>query len=146
MGLKEERSAQTTRKLNPRLGWLGLLGFLGFLGIWSYRAEREVFPFLFFGFFGFFGFFFEGKMSNILMDERFLENRKNAQLLAYRTGFSLTAMALIASSWGWLFPSNDGKLLFLTIALSLIYGLVVFLCEYLLYRFDHEEGVEGAYE
>lgn len=129
-----------TRKLNPKLGFLGVLGFAGFLGIWSYQAGNEVFPFIFFGFFGFFGFFFEGKMSNTLMDERYVENRMKAQLQAYRIGFFITAITLIATSWGWLFRTNDSKLLFITIALSLSYALVIFLSEYLLYCYDSKDN------
>ena len=131
-----------TRKLNPKFGFLGILGFAGFLGIWTYQIDREVFPFIFFAFFGFFGFFFEGKMSNTLMDERYAENKKNAQLHALRTGFSISAATLLVSSWGWLFRSNDAKLLFVTISLSFAYALVIFLSEYLLYRFDCVDSVE----
>ena len=75
-------------------------------------------------------------MSNTLMDERYIENRTKAQLQAYRTGFSLTAITLIASSSSWLFQTNDSKLLFITISLSLSYAFVIFLAEYLLYRYD----------
>ncbi len=128
-----------TRKLNPKLGFLGALGFAGFFGIWSYQASNDVFPFIFFGFFGFFGFFFEGKMSNVLMDERYMENRTKAQLQAYRIGFSITAMTLFASTWDWLFRSNDIKLLFITIVLSLAYAFVIFLAEYLLYHYDSKD-------
>ena len=142
MGQHNDRSNKITRKVNPKFGYLGFLGFMGFLGIWSYQINKDVFPFIFFAFFGFFGFFFEGKMSNTLMDERYIENKKNAQLQAYRIGFSITAMALIASSWGWLFSSNDIKLLFLTITLALTYGLVIFLSEYLLYRYDSNDNNE----
>ena len=131
-----------TRKLNPKLGFLGLLGFAGFLGIWSYQINNDVFPFVFFSFFGFSGFFFEGKMSNTLMDERYVENRMKAQLQAYRIGFSITALTLIASSWSWLFRTNDSKLLFITIALSLSYALVKFIAEYLVYRYDIKENSE----
>ena len=81
-------------------------------------------------------------MSNILMDERYAENRIKAQLQAYRIGFSIVAMTLIASSWSWLFRTNDSKLLFMTITLSLSYALVIFLAEYLLYRYDSEETNE----
>lgn len=129
-----------TRKLNPKLGFLGILGFAGFLGIWSYQASKEVFPFIFFTFFGFFGFFFEGKMSDTLKDERYIENRMRAQIQAYRIGFSISATTLIASSWGWLFRTNDSKLIFITIALSLSYALVVFLAEYLLYCYDCKDN------
>lgn len=131
-----------TCKLNPKFGLLGFLGLAGFIGIWTYQTNRETFPFIFFAFFGFFGFFFEGKMSNTLMDERYVENKKQAQLEAYHIGFSITAMTLIASSWEWLFPTNDTKLMFLTISLSLVYGLVIFLSEYLLYRYDYNDHME----
>lgn len=133
-------SNKRTRKVNPRWGILGLLGFIGFLGIWTYTVQGTVFPFVFFSFFGFFGFFYEGKMSEVLMDERYMENRTRAQLRAYRLGFSMAAMTLIASTWDWLFHSNDAKLLFITIALSLTFALVVFLSEYLLYRYDSKDS------
>lgn len=125
-----------TRRLNPKFGFLGLLGFMGFVGIWTYTAQGVVFPFIFFSFFGFFGFFFEGKMANTLMDERYIENRTKAELQAYRIGFSITAITLIASTWDWLFQTNDAKLLFITITLSLAFALVAFLAGYLLYRYD----------
>ena len=81
-------------------------------------------------------------MSNILMDERYVENRTKAQLQAYRIGFSIAVITLIASSWSWLFRTNNSKLLFMTITLSLSYALVIFLAEYLLYRYDSEETGE----
>ena len=131
-----------TGKLNPKWGFLGVLGFAGFLGIASYQASNDVLPFIFFGFFGFFGFFFEGKMSNTLMDERYVENRMKAQLQAYRIGFSIIVLILMASSWNWLFRTNDSKLLFITIALSLSYALVILLAEYLLYSYDCKDNGE----
>lgn len=129
-----------TRRINPRWGILGFLGFMGFGGIWTYTVQGVVFPFVFFTFFGFFGFFYEGKMSNVLMDERYMENRTKAQLRAYHLGLSMVAMTLIASTWDWLFYSNDTKLLFITVALSLTFALVVFLSEYLLYRYDSKDS------
>lgn len=140
--MKRRNKNGQTRTINPKLGLFGFLGFLGFSGIWSYSVEGVIFPFIFFGFFGFFGFFFEGKMSNVLMDERFKENRTKAQLQAYRIGFAISFATLIASTWDWLFESNDSKLLFITITLSLAYALVIFLAEYLLYRYDSMESGE----
>lgn len=132
-----------TRKLNPKLGFLGILGFAGFLGLWSYPANNDVFPFIFFSFFGFFGFFFEGKMSNTLMDERFIENRMKAQLQAYRIGLFLAFITLLSVCSGdRLFRTNDSKLLFITIALSLSFALAIFLEAYLLYRYDSKENCE----
>ena len=40
-------------------------------------------------YFGFFFFFFEGKLSHTLEDELFQENRRKAQLSAYKIGFKL---------------------------------------------------------
>lgn len=131
-----------TRTINPKLGYLGILGLLGFLGIWSYGINKTIFPFIFFSFFGFFGFFFEGKMSNTFIDERFLDNKRNADLNSYHIGVGLSFVTLIASSWGWLWPTNEAVLIFFTVSLSLISALVVFLKEYLLYKYDHNENNE----
>ena len=65
---RRELTLQSTRTINPKLGFLGLLGFAGFLGFWTYSVDKTIFPFVFFLFFGFFGFFYEGKMSNTLID------------------------------------------------------------------------------
>lgn len=131
-----------TRKLNPRLGILGILGFAGLAGIWTYQVNGVVFPFIFFAFFGFFGFFFEGKMSNTLMDERYVENRCNAELRAYRIGLIVSFISLIACSWDWFLSSNEAKLIFITISLSFVFALVIFLQEYLLYRYDYKDKSE----
>lgn len=132
----------TTRRINPKLGLLGVLGFFGFFGIWTYKADGTVFPFIFFAFFGFFGFFFEGKMSSTLMDERYRENKQRAELVSYRMGMRLAFLTLITSSWSWLLPSSEMTLIFLTISLSLIFALVVFLSEYLLYCYDSSDSGE----
>lgn len=58
---RRELTLQSTRTINPKLGFLGLLGFAGFLGFWTYSVDKTIFPFVFFLFFGFFGFFYEGK-------------------------------------------------------------------------------------
>lgn len=78
----QKRDSSHTRTISPKLGFLGFFGFLGFLGIWTYTEKEMIAPFMFFIFFGFFGFFFEGKLSDMLKDELYLENRKNAELKA----------------------------------------------------------------
>jgi len=125
-----------TRQIDPKLGLLGILGFLGIGGIWTYQISGALFPFMFFGFFGFFGFFFEGKLSGTLMDERFLENRAKAQLNAYRVGFMLMFIIVLAVANGWIGRTMDFAAIFLTISFSLIFALVIFLSEYLLYQYD----------
>lgn len=131
-----------TRRLNPKLGLLGLLGFLGFLGFWSYPARGDVTPFVFFLFFGFFGFFYEGKMSGTFMDERFRENAARAQLISYKICFSIMFIALLVLSQGRLFGSLEYTLIAVMIVLSIALALGIFLPEYLLYRYDHDETLD----
>ena len=137
-----QKVSKTTRKIDPRLGLLGFLGFCGFLGFWTYSAFHVVSPFVFFGFFGFFGFFYEGKMSNTLMDERYEENRIRAELSAHRAAISTIFLALILLNLnaGALWGSLEYTLIALTILISLAVALDMFLSEYLLYRYDHDDA------
>lgn len=144
IGKSRKRIAKTnmTRRVDPRLGFLGLLGFLGFAGFWTYSAMGAVFPFMFFLFFGFFGFFYEGKMSGTFMDERFRENAVRAQLNAYKVTFRITLIALVILCQGRLSGSLEYTLIAVIIVLSLTLALGVFLPEYLLYRYDHDDQTE----
>ena len=135
-----------TRRVDPRLGSLGLLGFLGLAGFWTYSAMGAVFPFVFFLFFGFFGFFYEGKMSGIFMDERFRENVARARLNTYKITFSITLIALVILCQGRLFGSLEYTLIATIIVLSLTLALGIFLPEYLLYRYDHDDQTEEGGE
>ena len=118
-----------TRRLNPMLGFLGFFGFLGFIGGGWFR----------FVFFGFFGFFYEGKMSSTLMDERFLENKNKAQLMALKAAFAVIILAFIVILVGESFMSMEYLLTVVYILMSLSIALAIFLSEYLLYRYDHDE-------
>ncbi|MBD5503998.1 MAG: DUF3796 domain-containing protein [Lachnospiraceae bacterium] len=118
-----------TRKLNPKLGFLGFFGFLGFLGGGWFR----------FVFFGFFGFFYEGKMSNTLMDERFRENKNKAQLMALKAAFAVIIFALSLILVGESFMSIEYLFNAVYILIALSIALAIFLSEYLLYRYDHDE-------
>ena len=96
-------------------------------------------PFVFFTFFGFFGFFFEGKMSNILMDERYKENAVRAELKAYRVGFgTVFALLILAGQSGRFKADLVAPVLVAGIALTV--ALTMFLSEYLLYRYDHDDA------
>jgi len=128
-----------TRKISPKLGYLGFLGFLGFAGIWTYQIDASIFPFCFFVFFGFFSFFLEGKMSDTLIDERFQQNAQAAQLKALKIGFTIIFLAVIIVSQGRFIHNLDMIAIILTITLSLDIALTLFLCEYFLYRLDHDE-------
>ena len=128
-----------TRRLSPKLGFLGFCGFLGFAGFWTYGALGDLSGFIFFAFFGFFGFFFEGKMSNTLMDERYKENAVRAQLKALRIGFGIIfALLLFAGQARRLTAELVAPILIAGIALDV--ALTIFLSEYLLYRYDHDDA------
>ena len=136
------KTAKTTRTLNPKLGFLGFLGFFGFLGFWDYSFNQKVSSFAFFMFFGFFGFFYEGKMSNTLMDERYLENKARAQLTAMNIGFTILFLTTIILGQGKLLGNLEYTFIATFIILSLTIALVLFLSKYLLYRYDHDAGME----
>lgn len=137
---REGRRAGRTRKVNPKLGYLGFLGFAGFAGIGTYLTQGMIFPFVFFVFFGFFGFFYEGKMSNILADERFQQNRREAELKALRVGYRLTFLLVILVGMAGSGVSAGAAAILLTAGVSFICGLVTFLNEYLLYRYDQMDS------
>ena len=146
---KKKRQAEETgiaRKINPKLGCLGVLGFLGFAGFWTYSVDGTVFPFVFFLFFGFFGFYYEGKMSGTFMDERFRENIARAKLKAYKITFGAMLLALIILCQGKLFGNLEYTLIAFIITLSLALALGIFLSEYLLYRYDHDDQAEEGEE
>ena len=147
-GTKQRQAEETgiTRKINPKLGCLGVLGFLGFAGFWTYSVDGTVFPFAFFLFFGFFGFYYEGKMSGTFMDERFGENIARAKLKAYKITFGVMLIALIILCQGKLFGNLEYTLIASIITLSLALALGIFLSEYLLYRYDHDDQAEEGGE
>lgn len=140
------RHRDITPRINPRLGYLGLLGLLGFMGFITYPVSRDVFPFIFFGFFGFFGYFFAGRMSGTMMDERYRENAMRAELAALRSGFSIVLVALLLLCRGALFGSLEYTLIAVIITLALAFALVVFLSQYLLYRYDYEDAQDAGGE
>ena len=144
-GKKQRQAEKTgiTRKINPKLGCLGVLGFLGFAGFWTYSVDGTVFPF---AFFLFFGFYYEGKMSGIFMDERFRENITRAKLKAYKITFGVMLIALIILCQGKLFGNLEYTLIASIITLSLALALGIFLSEYLLYRYDHDDQAEEGEE
>lgn len=148
-GGKKRRQVEktgVTRKINPKLGCLGVLGFLGFAGFWTYPVDGTVFPFAFFLFFGFFGFYYEGKMSGTFMDERFRENIVRAKLKAYKITFGVMLIALIILCQGKLFGNLEYTLIAVIITLSLALASGIFLSEYLLYQYDHDDQAEEGGE
>lgn len=139
-------TAQSTRTISPKLGFFGLFGFVGFLGFWTYSVHQVVFPFISFIFFGFFGFFYEGKMSDTLMDERYRENRIKAQATADKTALAIIFLALIILGQGRLIGNLEYTLIAFIIVTALAMALAIFLSEYLLYRYDHDEQFDESGE
>lgn len=142
----KKADARFTRAVSPKMGFLGFLGFAGFLGFWTYSVDKTVFPFLFFMFFGYFGFFYEGKMSHTFMDERYRENKIKAHLAANKTALGVIFLAALLLGQGRLLGNLEYNLIALLIVVALSVALDTFLTEYLLYRYDHEDGLEESEE
>lgn len=141
---RRKLTLQSTRTINPKLGFLGLLGFAGFLGFWTYSVDKTIFPFVFFLFFGFFGFFYEGKMSNTLIDERYKENKMKAQSVANKTSLSIIFLAILILGQGKLMDNLEYTLIALVIVIALSIALEIFLSEYLLYHYDNDEQFDES--
>ena len=141
---RRENEESMTRRISPKLGFLGFLGFAGFLGFFTYSVDQTVFPFLFFIFFGFFGFYYEGKMSDTFMDERFLENKMKAQLNADKIALAIIFLGAILFGQKRFMGNLDYTLILLLIVISLGLALNIFLGEYLLYRYDHEDAFDES--
>lgn len=139
-------TGQSTRTINPKWGFLGFLGFFGFLGFWTYSVDRTIFPFVFFMFFGFFGFFYEGKMSNTFMDERYKENKIKAHMTANKIVLAIIFVSILFLGQGKLIGNLEYTLIALIIVVALSIALEMFLSEYLLYRYDHDEQFDESEE
>ncbi len=119
---------------------------LVFWGLADFDTHKfgEIFPFAFFIFFGFFSFFFEGKLSHILEDELFQENKRKAQLEAYKIGFKLLFVVIWLMAIGMFSRNVEWCAMFMLISVSLIYALVLFLSNYLLYRYEKRKINYGS--
>lgn len=140
---KIEKTSQFARAVSPKLGFLGFAGFLGF---WTYSIDKTIFPFIFFMFFGYFGFFYEGKMSHTFMDERYKENKLKAHTTANKIALAIIFLALLILGQGKLMENLEYTLIAFIIVTALSIALEVFLSEYLLYRYDHDEPFEKSEE
>lgn len=85
-------------------------------------------------------------MTCSIMDERFRENIARAKLKAYRITFGVMLAALIILCQGKLFGNLEYTLIASIITLSLALALGIFLSEYLLYRYDHDDQAEEGEE
>ena len=85
-------------------------------------------------------------MSGTFMDERFRQNAVLAKLKASNIAFTIIFVALIVLCRGRLFQNLEYTLIAAIIMLSLVLALWIFLAEYLLYRYDHDEQTEDGGE
>lgn len=143
---RKEIATKSTRAVNPKLGFLGFLGFAGFLGFWTYNIDKTIFPFMFFMFFGFFGLFYEGKMSHTFMDERYKKNKLKAHIAANKTALAIIFLATLILGQGKLMGNLEYTLIALIIVIALSIALELFLSEYLLFRYDHDEPFDESEE
>lgn len=82
-------------------------------------------------------------MSNTLKDERFQENVRRARLDAYGAGIQIIFLLVVAN--GLIDFPPELRASVLLVVLSLTMALVLFLQEYLLYRYDRQEvGDDGC--
>ncbi len=78
-------------------------------------------------------------MSNTLMDERYRENAARAELKALRTGFVMIFLLLLLAGQSGRFKAEVVAPV-LIIGIALAVALTMFLTEYLLYRYDHDDA------
>lgn len=143
LGLFNKKSLTHTKKINSKHALFGFFGFFGFSGLFqkltSYNAQIPA-PqiFLWFAFFGFFSFYYLGKMSNILIDERFVSNKNKADALAGR--YSLALIIIVAMFAMNVFKIDNITILsnILTSAIAIAWAMYFNLSAYLLYKFENE--------
>lgn len=119
---------------------------MGFMGFWTYSQNKNILPFMDFMFFGFFGFFYEGKLSNTFMDERFKENALKAQVNALKLSFAVIVAAFVLLCQGALWGNLEYNLIAAVSVVFLSIALALFLYEYLLYRYDHDDQFDESSE
>ncbi len=83
-------------------------------------------------------------MSNTLMDERYRENKMKAHLSASRTALIIIFLATLFLGRGRLMGNLEYTLIAYVIIISLALALKIFLSEFLLYRYDHDEQLEES--
>ena len=93
-------------------------------------------------FFGFFGFFYEGKLSNTFMDERYQENKMHAHSVANKTALTIIFLVTLILGQGKLMGNLEYTFNAYIIMVSLAIALEVFLWEFLLYHYDHDDPID----
>lgn len=131
-----KKDAKYARRISPLLGILGVLGITGPI---AYYFTGETYTLGFILFFGFFSFYFQGKMSNQLIDERYIENNMKASSIAFWTGLTMILLSILISIQYLEGYSIKVAYHFLIGAASLTFGITLTLYQYLIYKFDLKE-------
>ena len=124
------------RTVRSSMGILGIMGFLGFLGI---TLNQPTFC-AFFAFFGFFAWYWWGKLAKEeCYDERLIENKLKATIIATRYCFGLVFGLMIFS--GNMIGDDNPALAYklLIIIVSLGFAMANNLTAYLTWKYDQED-------
>ena len=78
-------------------------------------------------------------ISHILEDELFQENKRKAQLEVYKIGVKLLLVVIWLMAIGMFSRNVEWCAIFILISVSLIYALVLFLRNYLLYHYEKKK-------
>ena len=135
-------TSRSTRTVNPKLGFLGLFGFAGFLGFWTYRVDQTIFPFVFFVFLAFSD-FLEG---NVKYPDRRTVQETNESTSTANKLLCPYFFAILILGQGRLMGCLEYTLIALVIVTALSIALELFLSEYLLYHYDHDEPFDESEE
>lgn len=85
-------------------------------------------------------------MSNTFIDERFQENKMKAHITANKTALLIIFLAILILGQGKLLGNLEYTLIAVIIIVSLSIALEIFLSEYLLYHYDHDEQFDESEE
>lgn len=83
-------------------------------------------------------------MSNTFMDERYKENKMQAYSIANRIALTIIFIATLILGQGKLVGNMEYTFIAYIIVISLAIALDLFLSEFLLYRYDHDDLVDGS--
>lgn len=85
-------------------------------------------------------------MSHVFMDERYKEDKMKAQMTANKTALTIIFLATILLGQGKFMGNLEYTLIAYIMVISFSIGLEIFLSEYLLFRYDHDEPFEESEE
>lgn len=85
-------------------------------------------------------------MSHTFMDERYKENKMKAHMTANKTALAIIFLATLILGQGKLMGNLEYTLIAIIIVIALSVAIELFLSEYLLFCYDHDEMSEESEE